>query len=585
MTRHSIVRLSAVPLLVCGFAHVGRGAESALPFDPPAIDPPTLHCIGVQWSVESRRASNATVKVEYRRTADAAWRRGLDLFRVFMPATYGIKTAPGAQLFAGSLFDLQEDTPYQVRLTFEQPDRVVTTRLIEAQTWKEPQPPPPRRVRHVSSASRHGPGTESQPFATVLEADQAAQPGDLILVHKGIYPGPIRFTRSGTDAAPIVWRGAGDGEAVFEGPENGCCVRADGLTHVFFEDLAFRKTDRAMTLNESSFVTVRRCRLYDLNSGIFAAGRQERLFIADCEIKGRRTWPRQPTDDKMGEHRGIEVSGVGHVIAYNRVSGFRDGIDTRPAFPVRGIDIHNNDISECTDDAIELDYSQSNCRAYRNRFSNCFMGVSFQPSLGGPNYAVRNVMYNIVLETYKLHVSPPGVITAGGVLLHNTVVKKDVPFRVWASGTPVRAFYMRNNLYVAGGAQRAIDMLVDEGLSEMDYDVYAGGPYEIFGKWHGVPYPELAAFTRATGLESHGQLIRRATGIFAAPIAAPTDSAKAYPAGTQDLRLSDGGPAVDAGVALPNINDGYHGKTPDAGAYELGEDLPQYGPRVEGKGL
>ena len=37
--------------------------------------------------------------------------------------------------------------------------------------------------------------------------------------------------------------------------------------------------------------------------------------------------------------------------------------------------------------------------------------------------------------------------------------------------------------------------------------------------------------------------------------------------------------AVDAGVILPNINDGFVGTAPDLGAYELGQPLPTYGPR------
>ena len=36
---------------------------------------------------------------------------------------------------------------------------------------------------------------------------------------------------------------------------------------------------------------------------------------------------------------------------------------------------------------------------------------------------------------------------------------------------------------------------------------------------------------------------------------------------------------ADAGVRLPNVNDGYAGKAPDLGAYEVGEPVPHYGPR------
>ena len=42
-----------------------------------------------------------------------------------------------------------------------------------------------------------------------------------------------------------------------------------------------------------------------------------------------------------------------------------------------------------------------------------------------------------------------------------------------------------------------------------------------------------------------------------------------------------GAMTIDAGEVLPGFNDGFKGKAPDLGAYELGEELPHYGPRPE----
>ena len=46
-----------------------------------------------------------------------------------------------------------------------------------------------------------------------------------------------------------------------------------------------------------------------------------------------------------------------------------------------------------------------------------------------------------------------------------------------------------------------------------------------------------------------------------------------------DFRLKPGSAAIDRGVALANINDGFTGKAPDLGALEVGQPLPTYGPR------
>ena len=41
-----------------------------------------------------------------------------------------------------------------------------------------------------------------------------------------------------------------------------------------------------------------------------------------------------------------------------------------------------------------------------------------------------------------------------------------------------------------------------------------------------------------------------------------------------------GSAAIDAGIELPSITDGFTGKAPDLGAYELDKPLPHYGPRT-----
>ena len=49
-----------------------------------------------------------------------------------------------------------------------------------------------------------------------------------------------------------------------------------------------------------------------------------------------------------------------------------------------------------------------------------------------------------------------------------------------------------------------------------------------------------------------------------------------------DLRPSQGSAVVDAGLRLPNVNDGYSGEAPDIGAYEARQPAPIYGPRPVG---
>ena len=87
---------------------------------------------------------------------------------------------------------------------------------------------------------------------------------------------------------------------------------------------------------------------------------------------------------------------------------------------------------------------------FENRIANSFMGVSSQPSVGGPTYFVRNVMYNVVFESFKLHNG-----TVGDVLLHNTVIKSGDAFAVFTE--EVDLWWVRGPInHHAGGRMRAM---------------------------------------------------------------------------------------------------------------------------------
>ena len=56
-------------------------------------------------------------------------------------------------------------------------------------------------------------------------------------------------------------------------------------------------------------------------------------------------------------------------------------------------------------------------------------------------------------------------------------------------------------------------------------------------------------------------------------------SRRLYKAEDFDFRLKPGSAAVDRGIVLPNVTDGFTGQAPDLGALEVGQAPPHYGPR------
>ena len=521
---------------------------------------PTLRCLGVRWLIAGDDNANATVAVEFRKTGDPEWRKGLDLFRV---ETRGIRSPirppAGTTLFAGSVFDLQENTAYEVRLSLKDPDGGDTQRLLKMTTWAEPKLP------------KGGRRIDVQPGG-LRDALAKAQPGDTLLLHKGVYKG--RFTmKSGLPGKPIALVGAGDGEAVIDGQGMNNCIDGAGRHDVMLERLSLRNAKWAISFNHGWNVTLRRCTITDCEYGFVSQsnGRtQRRILIADCTMRGPSTWPRTKGIENA---RAIQLSGTGHVVAYNRISGYADAIDTFSNYPCAAIDFHSNEISECTDDGIEMDYSEHNTRCFDNRLTNVFQGISIQPIFGGPVYVFRNALYNVGHEVFKMHNGP-----SGALFFHNTAVKAGMPLVLY-TGEAVSNVRTRNNLFIGTTGNYGYESTARMRGCDFDYDGFAG-QWKQFLKWNRIRYKTMDEARQKAPVYNHVVRIRP-QGLFATGILPPADLKTRFKPAVNDLRLKDGCDAIDAGVPLANINDGFAGKAPDLGAYELGCKLPHYGPRPQ----
>ena len=298
---------------------------------------PTLCCLGVRWIVAGDDNRNANVMVGYRKAGSARWNRGLDLFRVDSRGMRANNRLPvGQTLFAGSIFHLQEDTEYEVKLVLQDPDGGNVERTLEMRTWSEP-----KLLKGGRTINVHPGGLQ--------EKLNDSKPGDVLRLHKGVYRGTFR-PKSGRPELPIALVAAGDGEATLDGDGGTKIIDGYGLHDLMFEDLTFRNATWGLTFNEGARITVRRCAVTDVDYA-FVAGRngqrQQRIFIADCVMRGRSKWPRT---EGIEPRRGIQIGGTGHIICHNRISHFADAIDTFPAHPTCAIDIYRNEISECTDD-------------------------------------------------------------------------------------------------------------------------------------------------------------------------------------------------------------------------------------------
>ncbi|MBA3707348.1 MAG: hypothetical protein H0W83_00845 [Planctomycetes bacterium] len=308
-------------------------ADAASPAAEPVLEPSTTTCLGVYWIVRGDDDGDGRVALAWRVAGAPEWTPGADLFRVVkghhkQPKGASLDIPDDARLFAGSVLWLKPGTDYELRLSLADPDGGAAEKILHARTAVEPFAAKDAPIRHVAPGDGGGTGTTDDPFKGLAAAHAAAKPGDIMLLHAGVY-GPLPITVSGEPGKPIVWRGTDDGEAIIDGGGVHRVIAAVGVHDVWFENLTVRNGERGIAFHESQRIVVRRCHLYKLVYPIAATVDKGNVgfFICDNLIEGPCVWPR--TDAKGIEaERGIQVIGEGHEICYNRVRGFADAIDT-----------------------------------------------------------------------------------------------------------------------------------------------------------------------------------------------------------------------------------------------------------------
>lgn len=560
----------------------GRPEDAAQP-GTLQLERPTLICLGAHWPVRGDANKNTRIACHYRKAGTERWLQAQDLFRVDsagLPQDIDKGWAPpaGVTEYAGSIFELHPDTEYELKFTLIDPDGGGVEKILKQRTRPVPQAAADGRQLHVVPGNGGGKGTAEAPFKGLGAAQAAAQPGDIFLLHKGTYAGTFKIEKNGEPGKPIVWRGAGDGETILDGQGSakkwpGRTIDGTDCHDIFFENLTIINAEFAVVCHRSQRIVMRGCHITKTNACFTATVNPENgvmtdFYIADNLMAGPSTWPRTKGIEDI---EGIQIGGEGHVCCYNTIRGFGDALSTYQHTHSCAIDFYGNDISEQTDDGIEMDYSLRNTRCFRNRLTNVFQGISVQPVYGGPVYIFRNALLNVEVEPFKIHNSP-----SGAVMLHNTIVKPGEPLLVMTSA-PMNNILFRNNLFIGTTSEFAMLMDLPIVRCDFDYDGY-GGTWKMFQKWH---KERAEALSEKLPAEKHGVVIQPAS-CFETKLLPPADPKKQADWKKNDLRLAEKSDAIDRGIAMPNVNDGFGGKAPDLGAYERGQPLPWYGARKPG---
>lgn len=599
------------------------------------IEPATLLCAGFQWTIAGDVNRNANVEVLFRRKGTKEWKQGLPLLRIGGEKIYGHEQRwvyTTEHMFAGSIFNLEPATVYECRFELKDPDGVDGQSLhtVYVETKSEPQPYAHGRTYHVYPPGYKGP-KESPSFTGLNEAyygggntgdwwnvpEPRVQPGDVILVHAGLYKGDRMkyadvlaldfhgayvLTQKGTPDKPITIRAAGDGRVIFDGDGAYRLFDVMAADYHYFEGLTIRNTDIAFyaglkRVMGSKGLTVKNCRMEDIGIGVMTYSAESKdFYIADNVMIGRHDpdtlvgWYGLEKPSPLTSYYAIKIYGQSHVVCHNYIAYFHDGIciDTH-GLPEAGmktvsVDFYRNDIFNMADDFIEADGASHNIRIFENRGFNAYhAALSAQPVFGGPVYFIKNICYNVPGTALKYTIRPAGILT------YNNTFVAEAAINNFSNG------HFRNNLFIGPDSNRhALSATTYTNYSTMDYNGYRMKSARINFR---LKYPahdslnhaddreikfeefrSLGDLARKTGFEAHG--VELQDEIFEnVALPDPARRGHIYQMQGHDFKLKRSSAAIDAGLHLPNITDNYLGRAPDLGAIEGGKEPPRYGPR------
>jgi hypothetical protein len=454
---------------------------------------------------------------------------------------------------------------------------------------------------------------------------------------------------------------------IFDGNGNFNLFNVKGGNYNYLEGVTIRNTDIAIWagtqfLGGSKGLTVKHCRFENVGLGVFSnySGSSD-FYIADNTFIGRddpdhligwsgNYWAQfngvdnQKFPPTMASYVAVKVYGPGHVVAYNYVANFHDGIDVEtygnpdgssaadgPHYPPKeywerrpvAIDFYNNYMTNFHDNAFEIDGSLHNVRVMRNMMINSASHpMCNQPGVGGPIYWIRNIAYHAPSGSTRMTNGAAGVIFYNNTILTET-----------AAGSSANAHWRNNLILGENSAPAVFSVNTNTNYSSSDYNGFRVNPgAEVAFQWTSPPwnvladyrnllrgggdggeggggggggrgasrggggaaaaraddsalearrFATLAEYARATHQDEHSVTLDYDVFVKVNKLDAKDlrNVQKLYKAADFDFSLKAGSAAIDKGVPLPNVTDGFTGRAPDLGALEFGQAPPHYGPR------
>lgn len=528
----------------------------AIAADPQVV--PTFNCLGIYWKPDGGSTDKA-VAVAYRPAGQSEWREALPLW--FDATEHTDEGAAHSKEYRGSIVNLKPATAYEVRLTLAGSKPVIVT----AMTW-------------------------SEQFMVARTVTLPAQP-----------QGPVTITEGGNETdgyvvytAPpgAVWDAAGkfDHQVIVEAP------------YVILRGLTLKNAgEHGIVLKDVHHIVIEGCDIsgwgkiaadgwgQNLDAAVYSQSRKlSHVVIQDCRLhhprsdsnswNERRTHNGRQTSHPIGPQAIVFRGSVGHhVIRRNRIYSdmqhmFNDGMGethnfSYDGFPGRDSDIHDNFISHCWDDGIEVEGADMNVRLWNNYIDMTYGAIgAASPSLG-PLYIYRNV-YGVSRKDER---------NDDNALRGHYLVKLGNERPQWTQGrmyifhnTTLQPLHFPEGRAASSGAQAGLVFTSDKKTA---FNIISRNNLIDLRRsvdW-AIKDTQLTDNNDWDHDMHNGRVQAKPGAARNAIIATPTYDRS--PDGR--LWLRPGTPGHDAGVRIPNFNDDFVGNGPDIGAVEMGDPSPK----------
>ena len=516
----------------------------------------TFHSIGIYWSPNDGATDNEC-KVRYRPLNSQQWKQGLSLW-----------FDSNRNEYRGSLVYLNPGTEYEIELSLQ---KTGTKTTFTAKTW-----------------------SENFPIAKTIPLPETSS-------------STLQITESGSANGYILYTHAKDKTATIDVNNNydHCINIRNDLHHVIIRGLILKDGKKyGIKLNDGVHDIV--IEENDISGWGDGGNYQAAVYSHWNDVvekiivqRNKIHHPRSGSNSWVDGHPygpqavGFDDSNGNHVIRYNEIYSewghyFNDALGMGgnfgyKGFPNKDSDIYGNKISHVWDDAIESEGANMNVRIWGNYFDNVFHPLAIAGTSIGPLYIWRNVAYRTRRfdDTDDSDQYERGIFIKAGTkeireqyvkgrvyIFHNTLLQPDpLPGKKYSlgcsgginpsGGGPFYNVMTRNNIFTNIKPHWST---ISDGsgscTNDFDYDLYTGKlVYNCASRPH----------------ETHGISLSTENSVKNDLIIYDPNNRPG------EFALKPGTPGFDAGVVIPNFNDGYNGIAPDMGAFEAGSLPMEFG--------